>query len=398
LQKRYRALPKTSARRKQIDDAFVYLRKLQTMAQAALEKKSGYTAYQTVCDLRDCVDRTYGMTYWARPGEIKGVWDHTGRGLYPGNWERTAQLLAQAGITDVYVNVTGAAFALYPSRVLPPRSATNELKSAIQACHKYGLRVHAWILCYSCTNAASGAIDNFKRKGWTLQDAKGKDLNWLDPTHPEVRQYLCNAAEELAKSGVDGVHLDFIRFQDLPSSLGPRTKARFEAACGKAPNWPECVTNAKGAHRKAFLDWREAQVSRTVVDIRTRLRARAPGVQLSAAVFGKYPACIDSVGQDWISWLRTGLIDYALPMNYTTNLDALKDWLGTQTADPRIASKIISGIGVTAAESRLDAIDVLRQIEIIRKMNCKGFVLFDLDENLRQKVLPILSEGVTKRQ
>ena len=84
-------------------------------------------------------------------------------------------------------------------------------------------------------------------------------------------------------------------------------------------------------------------------------------------------------------------------MNYTENPEALRDWLGTQTADARLASKIISGIGVTAAESRLEPIDVLRQIEIIRKMNCKGFALFDLDEKLRREVFPTLAEGVTKQ-
>ena len=390
-------LPKTSPRREQIERANEFVRKLWTMTQQSIDQKAGHLAYQNACDLRDCVNRAYGMTYWARSGEIKGVWDHTGRGLYPGDWPRTAKLLAEAGITDVYVNVAGAAFSLYPSTVLPQRLAGNALRDAIQACRKYGLRVHAWILCYSCTNAAKGAIDNFKRQGWTLQDVNGKDLNWLDPTHPDVRNYLVNATLELAKSGVDGVHLDFIRFPDLPSSLGPRTKARFEAAKGKAPNWPKCITEANGARRRDFLNWRESQIATTVLEIRSRMRALTPGVELSAAVFGKYPACTDSVGQDWISWLRTGMIDYALPMNYTEDMDALKDWLGTQTADRRIASKIISGIGVTAAESRLNAIDVLRQIEVSRTMKCKGFALFDLDETLRQTILPILSEGVTKQ-
>jgi uncharacterized lipoprotein YddW (UPF0748 family) len=397
LSMRMELLPKSSARREQIERANNFVRDLWVMTQQSIDKKTGHLAYQNACDLRDCVNRAYGMTYWARSGEIKGVWDHTGRGLYPGDWPRTAKLLAQAGITDVYVNVAGAAFALYPSKVLPQRVAGDALRDAIIACHKYGLRVHAWILCYSCTNAAKGAVDNFKRKGWTLQDVNGKDLNWLDPTHPEVRRYLVNAALELAKSGVDGVHLDFIRFPDLPSSLGPRTKARFEAAQGKAPNWPKCITEANGARRRDFLNWRESQIASTVLEIRSKVRAAKPSVELSAAVFGKYPACTDSVGQDWISWLRTGMVDYAMPMNYTENIEALKDWLGTQTSDRRIASKIISGIGVTAAESRLNAIDVLRQIEISRTMKCKGFALFDLDETLRQNILPILSEGVTKQ-
>lgn len=397
LLKRTNILPRTSARREQIERANDFIRSLWEMTQQSIEQKRGYLAYQNACDLRDCVNRTYGMTYWARSGEIKGVWDHSGRGLYPGDWPRTAKMLAQAGITDVYVNVAGAAFALYPSKVLPQRLAGDALREAVAACRKYGVRVHAWILCYSCTNAAKGAVEQFQRKGWTLQDVNGKELRWLDPTHPEVRKYLCRAVVELAGAGVDGVHLDFIRFPDLPSSLGPRTRARFEAKHGKVSNWPACVTDANGAHRAAFLNWREAQVAETVLEIRALLRTQMPGVELSAAVYGKYPSCVNSVGQDWISWLRTGLIDYALPMNYTENMEALKSWLGTQTADPRLAMKIISGIGVTAAESRLDAIEVLQQIDVIRRMKCKGFALFDLDENLRQNILPILSEGVTKQ-
>ena len=390
-------LPKASERRKQLDRLLDLLRQTQIKTQHLVERGAGYEAYQSACDLQDLVARAYGMTYWSKPGEIVGVWDHSGRGLYPGNWDKTAKLLALAGVTDVYVNVAGAAFSLYPSSVLPQRTPGNALAEAVAACRKQGLRVHAWMLCYSCSSPAKGAVNAFKEKGWTLQDAKGNDLNWLDPTNPQVRDYLTTAVLEMAKSGVDGVHLDFIRFPDLPSSLGPRVRARFEAARGKATNWPKCITEADGARRQEFLRWREEQIANTVQTIRSQMRVKTPNVQLSAAVFGKYPACADSVGQNWISWLRTGLIDYAMPMNYTENMEALNDWLGTQTADQRLASKIVSGIGVTAAESRLDPIKVLRQIEAARLKKCKGFALFDLDETLRQRILPVLSVGVTKQ-
>lgn len=394
LMKRIWSLPKSSPRRKALDQLLKMVRSLQLTTQQSVQQRDGLTAYQSVTDLRDCLERLYGMTFFARPGEVIGVWDHSGRGLYPGNWERTATLLANAGVTDVYVNVAGAAFALYPSNVLPRKASDNALAEAIAACHKHGLRVHAWILCYSCTNAAKGALATFQKKGWTLQDPNGKELAWLDPTHPEVKSYLVKAVMELAKYTVDGIHLDFIRFPDLPSSLGPRTKARFEAATGSSA---ADITRTNGKHRAAFLKWREQQIANTVLTIRSALRTQAPGMTLSAAVFGKYPACIDSVGQDWLSWLRTGLIDQALPMNYTEDLNALNDWLGTQTADPRLAKKIISGIGVTAAESRLDPIAVLQHIEVARQKQCKGVAFFDLDETLRRRILPVISVGVTKQ-
>ncbi len=396
LIKRVRLLPKTSLRRQQQDRVLTLLREMQTTTKQQLSQDSVAT-YQAVCDLRDLVARAYGMTYWAKPGEVRGVWDHSGYGLYPGNWERTAKLLADHHITDLYVNVAGAAFSLYPSKVLTQKGKDDCLKEAITACQKYGIRVHAWILCFSGERAAPGAIKAFQAKCWTLQDVKGKELTWVDATHPQVQAHLLATVKEIAlQYAVDGIHLDFIRYPGLQQTLGPRVRARFEAIHGKAHGWPNCVTDANGNKRAAFLQWRTQQITHSVQSIRTWLRTNKPRLQLTAAVYGKYPSCVNSVGQDWMSWLRMGLIDQALPMNYTEDMTKLEDWLGTQTANPRLAKKILSGIGVTAAESRLSPIEVLQQIEAARDAKCGGFVLFDLDESLRANILPVLSEGISK--
>lgn len=396
LQERIKLLPKSSERRQSLDRAYTLI----TSQQAQTHKKitaNTFSAYQAVCDLRDLITRTYGMTYRPRANEVRGVWDHSGQGLFPGDWDRTAQTLANYGITDLYVNIAGAAFALYPSRVLPRRGSEDCLKAAVSACRKHGIRVHAWVLCFSGERAASPeALAAFRKKGWTLQEPSGKDLNWLDPTHPGVQAYLLAAVREISTHyAVDGIHLDFIRYPGLPQSLGPRIRARFEAKYGAVPSWPKSITEGNTEHRKRFLRWRTAQITDAVQKIHSWIRANKPHITLSAAVYGKYPSCVDSVGQDWISWLRTDLIDTALPMNYTESETRLMDWLGTQTSDPRIASRIISGIGVTAAESRLTPIQVLHQIDIARKMKCRGFALFDLDENLRTRILPVLLQGIT---
>ena len=385
-----------AARKRQIA-AIQQLIDRQRKAVEARLKEDSAGAYQAVADLRDLVHRAYGLTYWSRAGEFCGVWDHSGQGLYPGDWPRTAKLLASHGITDVYVNVAGGGFALYPSKILPQRGTEDALSQAIAACRKEGLRVHAWILCFSLERAANAAIrKQAADRAWLLQDAQGNDQQWLDPTHPEVRKRLLDTVRELATGyALDGIHLDFIRFPGLPQSLGPRVRARYEAERGKAANWPACITEANGAKREDFLRWRAGKMTDAVQEIRAWLRLNRPRLELSAAVYGKYPACVDSVGQDWLSWLRTGLLDSALPMNYTEDPAKLADWLGTQTADPRLAAKIISGIGVTAAESRLGPLQVLDQIQAARRAKCRGFALFDLDETLRTAVLPVLSAGAT---
>ena len=385
-----------AARQRQLAAIRQLIARQQKAVEGRLNEDSA-GAYQAVADLRDLVHRAYGLTYWSRAGEVCGVWDHSGQGLYPGDWPRTAKLLASHGVTDVYVNVAGGGFALYPSKVLPQRGSENALAQAIAACRKEGLRVHAWILCFSLERAASPAVrKQAADRAWLLQDAEGRDQQWLDPTSPEVRKRLLETVRELASGyALDGIHLDFIRYPGLPQSLGPRVRARYEAERGKAANWPACITEANGSRREDFLRWRAGKMTDVVQEIRAWLRLNRPRLELSAAVYGKYPACVDSVGQDWLSWLRTGLLDSALPMNYTEDPAKLADWLGTQTADPRLAAKIVSGIGVTAAESRLGPLQVLDQIQAARRAKCRGFALFDLDETLRAAVLPVLSAGAT---
>jgi hypothetical protein len=56
---------------------------------------------------------------------------------------------------------------------------------------------------------------------------------------------------------------------------------------------------------------------------------------------------------------------------------------------------VLPGIGVTAAESRLDPVQVIDQIQAVRRSGSPGFALFDLDTTLRAQVLPVLRLGVT---
>ena len=390
LEARVARLPRTTREARRRELAFV---RAQEAAARELLGEDPARAYQAALDLGALTARLHARTLAAPMGEIRAVWDHSGRGLWPGDWERTATLLARAGVTDLFVNVAGGAFALYPSQVLPRKGEADELAAALAAGRRHGLRVHAWVLAFSCERAAAPTtIEDFRKRGWLLQTASGEAQPWLDPTHPAVRRRLAESVAEIARRyRPDGIHLDFIRFPGLPQSLGPATRRRFESARGKAAGWPACVADASGARRADFLRWRAAEVTRAVQDIRARLRADAPDITLSAAVYGKYPACIDSVGQDWLSWLRTDLLDLACPMNYTEDPARLADWLGTQTADPRLAARIVAGIGVTAAESRLSPRQTLEQIETVRRAGCAGFALFDLDETLRTDILPLLN-------
>ena len=294
--------------------------------------------------------------------EIHAVWDHSGRGLYPGNWPKTMQVLKSAHVTDVFVNVAGADFAHYPSAILP-RSKTfsdygDQMATCLRAAQGTGIRVHAWIICFNATRGVPKQLETFKARGWRLKDKDGALTTYLNPANANVRSFALSIVDEInARYGVSGIHLDFVR-------------------------WPHTV--AKSADAATF-------VTQFVAEARRRVKRPR---WLTAAVYAKYPRCIETVGQDWVRWLNFDIVDYVVPMDYTESMLQFESFLRQQASPTINARRTIAGIGVTASESRLSAAQVVEQVRLVRKYGLAGESLFDLDATLEQKILPVLRKGV----
>ncbi len=125
-------------------------------------------------------------------------------------------------------------------------------------------------------------------------------------------------------------------------------------------------------------------------------KGREPDLQLSAAVWGGYPDTIPSIGQDWAVWLKEGYVDFVCPMNYTEDAFRFSALVEKQMALPGARGRIFPGIGITASESQLRPDEVVEQISILRRLQAPGFALYDLSQTLRQDVLPVLRQGVTR--
>lgn len=371
----------------------------ETQVQQRLRTGEGFAAWEGTQMVQARMREVYGLLQTANKGEFRVVWDHSGMGLYPGNWKRTCAMLEAAGVSDLLVTVGGAGFAHYASDVLPRSKIQQEqgdqLRACLDAARPYNIRVHAWLLCFSTEMATPERLDIFRNNGWLLTSETGRALPWLDPSSVEARAYLVRAVREIAtRYNPDGIHLDFVRYPDFASSLGAASRPRFERSLGRRLTaWPQDVKWG-GSDRKAFMRWRAAQIDQFVGDARLTMRTTAPGKLLTAAVYGKYPSCVDAVGQDWEAWLRNRVVDYVMPMNYTENMALFNGLLADQTRNSAQARRIIAGIGVTAAESRLDPIQVIDQIQAARNAGCPGFALFDLSTTLQQETLPILRLGI----
>lgn len=300
-----------------------------------------------------------------RENEIHAVWDHSGCGLYPGDWPRTFRVLKASQVTDLFVNVAGAGFAHYPSAVLP-RSRTfaeegDQLSACLAAARGSGIRVHAWVLCFTATRATTSCLSGFRRRGWCLTTREGAASEYLNPANGEVQNHILAAIAEIqSRYAVSGIHLDFVRW--------------FE----RAPLPANAAAVVTGFVRAA------------------RDRVQRPK-WLTVAVLGKYPACAASVGQDWDLWLGQNLVDYVVPMDYTEDLLAFETLVRKHADQRSHASRTIVGIGVTANESRLDVRQVLEQAAVVRRYGLAGISLFDLDLTLERQILPYLAVGLWKK-
>ena len=295
--------------------------------------------------------------------EIHAVWDHSGRGLYPGNWPRTVQVLRQANVTDLFVNVAGPDFAHYASAVQLPRSKVfsdhgDQLAACLRAAQGTGIRVHAWIICFNATRGVPKSLETFRRRGWRKLDENGALTTYLDVSNPTVRAYVLSIVDDInLRYAVSGIHLDFVR-------------------------WGHSVAKPADA---------TSPVTQFVAEARRRVKRPR---WLTAAVYGKYPRCIDTVGQDWVKWLNFDLVDYVVPMDYTESMTQFESFLRQHSTPSKNARRTIAGIGVTANESKLSAAQVAEQVRLARKYGLAGQALFDLDKTLELGVLPALRKGV----
>lgn len=324
---------------------------------------------------------------------LRGVWARADQ-IPITTWTSLCTRLSQHGITDLFFHGLSPDAAHYPSTVLPPSEwATafgDMLRVALEAAHAAGLRFHVWKVCWRLESKATDRRAELQRAGRLQVSDRGETLDWLCPSHPDNLRAEKDAIRELVRRyPVDGIHLDYIRYPDARACFCAGCRSRFESRYQqRLPRWP--LRPSDGPLWEEYSRWRVQQITRLVTDIRAMLKKERPAATFSAAVFGRYPSCVASVGQDWAAWLREGLVDFVCPMNYTPDATRFRQWVRDQMGLVDVRERIFPGIGVTASESRLDTIDAIEQMRIVCEEGGRGWVLFFLNRVLLEEVLPYM--------
>jgi uncharacterized lipoprotein YddW (UPF0748 family) len=333
--------------------------------------------------------------------------------------ERIDELVRDAralGATDLFVQVYRGGRAWYdsaladatPYRHVHDATGIDPLALLLGRAASAGLHVHAWVNVLSLSQNPKAPIVAQLGRDAVLVDRRGRSLLdypgyevpapdrayyrmgtpglYLDPAAPGVSEWLAALFGELVTRypALAGLHLDYIRYPDvLPFTVGTRfgvgldfgygaaSRARFAQETGKRAPYGGSIENAD-----AWDDWRRDRVSAVVREIASAVRARRPGIALSAAVWSHVERAYLAIQQDWRSWLEEGTLDFAVPMAYTRD-DRLLRYQAEDFAGLPVADRIWLGLGTWLFAD--DPQRALAQIQLVRDAGLADVSLFSYD-------------------
>lgn len=299
---------------------------------------------------------------------------------------------------NLFVQVRGRGDAYYTSRLVPRshlllKNSFDPLDYILKESKKYNLKIHAWLNVYYLWSSSNLPVqqDHLIRTHPSWLDSNKPDpinvpvvLNkmkldrkfngegfYLSPTHPEVDAHLQNIITEIVQNySLDGIHFDYIRYHDLGWGMNPTGLKFFLNYSGNIPGIPALQIQEK----PSFAEFKRSAITAFLSKASTRIRAYQPNCVISAAVKPNLNNARNTFGQEWDVWLAGGYIDWAVPMNYTSNEKIFNKNIKImkENLPERYHDRIIMGIGVY----NQDASSSGRKIYQVAKNKFSGISIF----------------------
>lgn len=290
-------------------------------------------------------------------GEMRGVWVSSVYNLdYPSSPTTDSdKLKAEAdeildncvkwGLNAVFLQVRPSGDALYKSDLFPwskyltgsvgtaPQDGFDPLEYWVEAAHKRGLELHAWINPYRITRSKDTEWNSLPsthpakmNPDWVVKYSDGN--YYFDPGIPEVRDLVTRGAVEIVQNyDVDGLHMDDYFY--------PGTDFNDAA-----------IYQKYGSSFSNIADFRRDSVNQLVAQLDTAVHNIDPDIQFGISPSGIWankstdPRGSNSSGSehyvssyaDSLYWIENGLVDYIIPQIYweighkLADFATLADW------------------------------------------------------------------------
>lgn len=315
--------------------------------------------------------------------------------------------IADMDMNAVIVHVRPFGDAMYRSQYFPWSSFASgtqginpgfdPLAYMVEAAHKHGLQIHAWINPYRITNNTTDykklSSDNPARK-WLEDGTTQNDRNviayggklYYNPAKQEVQDLIINGIAELVTNyDIDGIHFDDYFYPNL----GKNYASIFDHV---EYNEYTAIQMSKGQSYMDIADWRRENVSKLIRTAYSVIKGIDPDCEFGVSPGGFY-RLLESDTQYYVDYERwmseKGYLDYICPQIYWSNEHAtypyeetLDHWLSCLKSDVKIYVGIAAYKAGTKSEEPAWSknADVLaEQIAYARNHAASGFMFFRYD-------------------
>lgn len=254
------------------------------------------------------------------------------------------------------------------------RPSYDPLAYVVEACHKRGLAVHAWLVTYPLVSSRRSPHPIVETTpSWAIVH---RGTRHLDPGNPEVRRYIAELSADIARRyDVDGLHYDYFRYPEEAERFNDRRSFEHYGA------------------GLSLEDWRRSNLTKQLSEIREAVAKVKPEMQISVAPLGKLRqlptlgrkhgwTAYESVFQDVETWAKRGLVDFVAPMMYYKDdlyEPFLIDWQrAVGRYIPVVAGLAPYRVVTNEAGTPWDASVIGEQIEIARRHRAGGVAMFRL--------------------
>ena len=273
----------------------------------------------------------------ANKREFRGAWIQCVNGQWQGmsrddmQQTLTYQLdeLQKDGVNAIIFQVRPECDALYESDIEPwsrfltgsqgqaPDPYWDPLQWMVDACHKRGMELHAWINPYRAKTKGTTALDDDHiaiRHPERVFAYDGQFI--LNPGISDNRDYICHVVADIVRRyDIDGLHIDDY-FYPYPV-----------AGC-TIPDDRQYAADNNGIKDRG--DWRRYNVNLFVKQLSDTIHSVKPWVKFGVSPFGIYRNAgnsdigsdtnglqnYDDLYADVLMWVNNGWIDYCVPQLY----------------------------------------------------------------------------------
>ncbi|MDD2431497.1 MAG: family 10 glycosylhydrolase [Firmicutes bacterium] len=322
----------------------------------------------------------------------------------------------KANLTDILVQVNMSGYAYYQSSRLPPAVTDfDPLQLLLQEAHQKDLKVHAWINAFTVgplgLNQTNPNHVLYQHPEWSTVDIKGISVleypksrasealptQYLEPGLKEVQDWVIqNCLEVVENYPVDGIHLDFLRYPGKDFGYHPEVVREFQEEYGslsqtlildeKRVETGPSKTMHLGSSLE-FDEFREKQITRIIKEVYVGTKKLRPDLLVSAAVYPDPQEAVDDKFQNWFMWLDENLIDFVVPMVYSSDHTIFLDALAKISEKEVDLEKVVVGLG--PYQDTLGG--TISKIETVKEEGYGGFVLFSYDAIKESGFLELLN-------